>query len=111
YGAYRLHNAGGVVEGEQTTVRLVQPVLDQSRKLEGRDREEIFEEHLALSTAPPVANGRRPDIIVWPETSVPFVLTENQDALVRIADVLQEGQVLIAGAVRVEYPGAGSAPR
>ena len=92
-------------------VRLVQPVLDQSRKLENKDRLAILEEHLALSALPPHSGERRPDIIVWPETSVPFILTENQDALARIAEVLQDGQILIAGAVRVEYAAAGSPPR
>nr|CAD6426725.1 apolipoprotein N-acyltransferase [Rhizobium sp. Q54] len=111
YGAYRLNAAGQAADGGETIVRLVQPVVDQSRKLEGVDRAEIFEEHLSLSAAPPKEGARRPDIIVWPETSVPFILTENKDALVRIAEVLEEGQVLIAGAVRVEYPGSGSAPR
>ena len=53
----------------------------------------------------------RPDIIVWPETSVPFILTQNPDALTRIADVLQDGQVLVTGAVRSEDAGAGFAPR
>jgi len=64
-----------------------------------------------LSALPPQDGGRRPDIVIWPETSVPFILTENKDALARIAEVLQDGQILIAGAVRVEYAAAGNAPR
>lgn len=111
YGAYRLNITPDDGREGEAVVRLVQPVVDQSRKLQNADRTDIFEEHLALSDAPPEAGGRRPDIIVWPETSVPFILTENQDALARIADVLDEGQVLVAGAVRVEYIGAGSTPR
>ncbi|WP_029619980.1 apolipoprotein N-acyltransferase [Pseudorhizobium marinum] len=111
YGAYRLTTVDTTHDGTGTIVRLVQPVLDQSRKLENTDRAEIFEEHLALSALPPQAGERRPDVIVWPETSVPFILTENQDALARIAEVLQDGQILIAGAVRVEYAAAGTAPR
>src|SRR5690606_713712 len=85
--------------------------LDQSRKLQNSDRAAIFEEHLALSSAAPAEGNRRPDIIIWPETSVPFILTENQDALARIAEVLEEGQVLVAGAVRVGFSGAGLPPR
>jgi apolipoprotein N-acyltransferase len=114
YGAYRLLGTETTVPvppEAQATVRLVQPVIDQSRKLENGDRQAIFEEHLTLSALPPEAGGRRPDIIVWPETSVPFILTRTQDALARIADVLQDGQVLIAGAVREEDGGAGLPPR
>ncbi len=112
YGAYRLSTTtDDAGDDPQKIVRLVQPVLDQSRKLQNSDRAAIFEEHLALSSAAPAEGDRRPDIIVWPETSVPFILTENQDALVRIAEVLEEGQVLVAGAVRVEYSSPGSPPR
>ncbi|HEV7433727.1 MAG TPA: apolipoprotein N-acyltransferase, partial [Pseudorhizobium sp.] len=111
YGAYRLAVADAPVEKDAPIVRLVQPVVDQSRKLENKDRAEIFEEHLSLTALPPHEPSARPDIIVWPETSVPFILTENKDALSRIAEVLQEGQILVAGAVRVEYGAAGNAPR
>jgi apolipoprotein N-acyltransferase len=116
FGAWRLHGADAALaaaEGQRTTVRLVQPVIDQAQKLDNVNRAEIFEEHLRLTALPPEGQGegKRPDIIVWPETSVPFILTENPDALARIADVLQDGQVLIAGAVRSENAGAGMAPR
>lgn len=114
YGAWRLTGtdaAASVPPEGQTVVRLVQPVIDQSRKLENGDRAAIFEEHLALSALPPENGGKRPDIIVWPETSVPFLLTRSQDALARIADVLQDGQILIAGAVRAEDAGGGLTPR
>ena len=48
-------------------------------KLDDSARAEIFERHLALSAAPPEEGGRRPDVIVWPETSIPFILTDNPD--------------------------------
>lgn len=114
YGAYRLTivaDAPPAAPEPQTVVRVVQPVIDQSRKLMMADRQEIFEEHLSLTALPPENGGKRPDIVVWPETSVPFILTQNQDALARIAEVLQDGQVLVTGAVRAEDAGAGSAPR
>lgn len=110
YGFWRLENA--VVEsGQGRIVRLVQPAIDQSRKLENRDRKEIFEEHLRLSAFPPADGERRPDIIVWPETSVPFILTQNPDALTRIGEVLEDGQILLTGAVRAEDMVPGSVPR
>ncbi|HEX2147358.1 MAG TPA: apolipoprotein N-acyltransferase [Pseudorhizobium sp.] len=111
YGAYRLSIVEMVAEPDAPIVRLVQPVVDQARKLENSDRSAIFEEHLALSALPPQEGNDRPDIIVWPETSVPFILTENKDALSRIAEILQDGQVLVAGAVRVEYAASGNPPR
>ncbi|MFB9949940.1 apolipoprotein N-acyltransferase [Rhizobium puerariae] len=114
FGAWRLHLADSALAAtaeNRMAVRIVQPVIDQARKLENSDRVEIFEEHLALSALPPDGDGKRPDIIVWPETSIPFILTQNPDALARIAEVLQDGQVLVTGAVRSEDAGAGLAPR
>lgn len=110
FGAYMLGQS--LPSGEKTlTVRLVQPVIDQARKLENADRIDIFNQHLELS-AEPVEEGKpQPDVIVWPETSIPFILTEHPDALARIADVLKDGQVLVSGAVRAEEQGAGQAPR
>lgn len=112
YGAYRLQTADQqAAPAEPMTVRLVQPAIDQAQKMENADRVEIFERHLALTGAAPAPGQRRPDLVIWPETSVPFILTDNPDALVRIADVLADGQVLVAGAVRAEAGSAGSQPR
>jgi len=96
---------------QDKVVRLVQPVIDQAMKLDDSARAEIFERHLALSAAKPEGDGKRPDIIVWPETSIPFILTDNPDALARIATVFDDDQVLLAGAVRTEGAGSGKAPR
>lgn len=111
YGAWRLQQPAPQPADPQTVVRLVQPVIDQAQKLDDTERTAIFEEHLALTAAAPEIGGKRPDIVVWPETSVPFILTENPDALLRISDVLQDGQILIAGAVRAENAGTGLPPR
>jgi len=110
YGVYRLYVAQPTEADKTLTVRLVQPAIDQSQKMENTDRIGIFEKHLSLSAAAPEDGKPRPDVIIWPETSVPFILTENPDALVRIGDVLQEGQVLLTGAVRAEERGAGQPP-
>jgi apolipoprotein N-acyltransferase len=112
YGYYALNIAPQPQAPEHPhIVRLVQPVIDQSAKLDDGQRVAIFEEHLSLTKAAAAKDSRRPDYIVWPETSIPFILTQNPDALVRIADVLDDGQILIAGAVRMENDGATQAPR
>jgi apolipoprotein N-acyltransferase len=110
YGYYAL-NIVPAPENDTTVIRLVQPVIDQAMKLDDTARAAIFERHLTLSAAKPEEGGKRPDIVVWPETSIPFILTDNPDALVRIAAVLEDDQVLIAGAVRTESAGSGKAPR
>lgn len=110
YGVHALH-VRPVPASAEAVVRLVQPVIDQAMKLDDSARAEIFERHLALSAAPAEEGGRRPDIIVWPETSIPFILTHNPDALSRIAEVLDDDQMLVAGAVRTEDGGTGKPPR
>ncbi len=105
YGAYRLSLPAPAPLDPPLTVRIVQPLIDQAKKLDSGERASVFEAHLALSAAPVEGEGRRPDLIVWPETAVPFILTDNPDALARMAEVLQDGQMLITGAVRTEDAG------
>ncbi|TIX61658.1 MAG: apolipoprotein N-acyltransferase, partial [Mesorhizobium sp.] len=59
----------------------------------------------------PESGHAKPQLILWPETSVPFLFTERPDALTALGDMLGEGQMLIAGVVREEggsAAGAGS---
>lgn len=111
FGFYRLALPAPGGPDQPLAVRLVQPVIDQAKKLDDSERGAIFEEHLALTTAPAEGETKKPDIVVWPETSIPFILTDSPDALARIAEVLDDGQILIAGAVRAEDAGAGLPPR
>jgi apolipoprotein N-acyltransferase len=83
-------------------VRVVQPSILQTEKWDGRIRDVIFRKMLDLSAFPIAADGSKPQLILWPETSVPFLFTERPDALVAIGDLLGEGQMLMAGAVRAE---------
>jgi apolipoprotein N-acyltransferase len=81
YGAYVLGHKPAASTENSPVVRLVQPVIDQAAKLDSdADRSAIFEEHLRLSATKPADGARKPDIIVWPETSIPFILTEEQEA-------------------------------
>jgi apolipoprotein N-acyltransferase len=41
-------------------------------------------------------------LVVWPESSFPFVLTDRPDAVARLAETLKPGETLLAGATRVE---------
>ena len=65
-------------------------------------RDRIFKSMLDLSSKPPETGAQPPALIVWPETSVPFILSENPSALTAIGETLKDGQVLLSDA-----PGAG----
>jgi apolipoprotein N-acyltransferase len=101
YGAWRLTQAGAEASDE-LHVRIVQPSVDQSVKWDSAERDRIFSSLLELSALPPEEGASPPQLILWPETSFPFLLTDRPDALVALSELLEEGQMLAAGAVRVE---------
>lgn len=105
YGYIRLSTPLPEADPNDPVIRIVQPVINQAKKMDDREKSAVFEAHLALTSEKIPGDDRKPQIVVWPETSIPFILTDNRDALTRIADVLDDDQILIAGAVREEDTG------
>jgi apolipoprotein N-acyltransferase len=83
-------------------VRIVQPAVDLSEKWDAAVRDRIFATMIALSAKAPEPGHNKPQLILWPETSVPFLFTERPDALPALGQMLGDGQMLIAGVVREE---------
>lgn len=103
YGVWRLaSNPVPLATDDQPVVRLVQPAIDQSVKTGGDALDRQFDILLDLTTEPGTGAIRSPDVIIWPETAVPFILTRAPEAVAAIADRLTTGQVLLTGAVREE---------
>lgn len=109
FGAWRL-GLPAQINPQAVPVRIVQPSVDQSGKWDAALRDSIFVKQLDLSAEEPADDAEMPSLIVWPETSVPFLFTDRPDALVAIGQMLQDGQMLLAGAVRVEE-GSAETPR
>ena len=65
-------------------------------------RNEIFSTYLDMTTRPPEAGKPAPKLIIWPETSVPWLITERPEVLTAIGEAISDDQVLLAGAVRSE---------
>lgn len=107
FGYFRL-SLPAVVSGRSLDVRIVQPSVDLSEKWDASVRDRIFSTMLALSSQPPDLTHAAPQVILWPETSVPFLFTERPDALAALGDMLQPGQLLLAGAVREERSVGGN---
>ncbi len=101
YGYVRL-TAPEAPARHQLDVRIVQPSIDLSEKWDTSVRDRIFATMLAMSSQPPQPGRGKPQLILWPETSVPFLFTERPDALTALGDMLADGQMLIAGAIREE---------
>ncbi|MDP3898952.1 MAG: apolipoprotein N-acyltransferase [Mesorhizobium sp.] len=83
-------------------VRIVQPSIDQAEKWDVAVRDRIFKTYLDYTALPPSPGHGRPQLIVWPETAMPFLTSERPDALAALGALLEDGQVLLAGAVRAE---------
>jgi apolipoprotein N-acyltransferase len=102
YGYFRLA-APLEPDGRTLSVRIVQPAIDLTEKWDEEARDRIFRTMLDLSRQPAAAAGApKPEMILWPETSVPFFFTDRPDALVALGEMLEPGQMLIAGAMREE---------
>ena len=91
---------------ETLSARLVQPSIDQSRKWDQKARDDIFATYLEMSARPPEPGAPAPQLVIWPETSVPFLLQQRPQALAALGETIADGQTLLAGAVRFE----GEAP-
>ncbi|TIU97170.1 MAG: apolipoprotein N-acyltransferase, partial [Mesorhizobium sp.] len=92
-------------------VRIVQPAVDLSEKWDASVPDRIFATLMGLSAKAPEAGHDKPQLILWPETSVPFFFAERPDALTALGEMLDDGQMLIAGVVREEGGSAADADR
>lgn len=94
-------------------IRIVQPSVPQREKWRPENQARFFRDHLDLSARDPA--GKADNLagithVVWPEAAMPFAPLDHPEALAAIADLLPEGTVLIAGAIRVERT-SGTPPR
>ncbi len=71
-------------------------------KWDNAERRSIFDKLVSLTGEVPAEGKPKPDVVIWPETAVPYILTSTPEALSRIGEVLQDGQMLLTGAVREE---------
>jgi apolipoprotein N-acyltransferase len=103
FGFWVLSNAPAL-DTDRTTlsIRIVQPSISQSLKWDNNERRAIFDKFIAMTEQAPKNGNPRPDVVIWPETAVPYILSSTPEALARIADVVGDDQVLLTGAVREE---------
>lgn len=80
-------------------LRIVQANIDQANKWRPENGAEIFTEYLDLTKSGTGLDGI--DLVIWPETAVPFLLADSPDALLAIGEVLPEGTSLLVGSARV----------
>jgi len=102
-GYTRLHGTEPA-PSDEVNIRIVQPSIEQSEKWKPENREAIFQQLLDLTRAPLQGEAKvgLPQIVVWPESAVPFLLTREPGAMFRIAQALPEQSMLVTGAIRAE---------
>ena len=82
-----------------TTVRIIQPNAAQELKWRKDMVGVFFERQLALTRAPGLGVV---DVVIWPETGLPFFLGEDAAAMQRVIEAVGPGTQLIAGIRRYE---------
>ncbi len=81
-----------------TTVRLINPNVEQRLKFRHNSETRLFEQAVGLGRTPPES---RVDLIVWPEATTSFDLASSPVARQFIGEMLREDQLLLAGSSRV----------
>ncbi len=106
FGAWRLaHTPTQLVDGVH--LRIMQPNLQQDVRFNYSAKQEVMNRYIALSNRASGAQSQgMGDItqLIWPESSFPFFLTREADALAQITNLLPQRSVLITGAIRLADP-------
>ena len=102
YGVIRL-SGDEKTDPDAPVIRLIQPNIPQTEKWKFENRSWIFNRLLALTTLDREdAPSDDVDLVIWPESAVPFYLIEQPGALAAIAQALPEKAGLVTGALRRE---------
>ncbi len=110
FGAWQLSGPVPPVQSA-TKLRLVQPNIPQAEKWEGANRQRIFQIFLELSRRNAVGAAVGFDgvsHVIWPESSLPFLMLQSPEALKAIGDLLPDGVTLVTGSLRAETNADGS---
>lgn len=94
YGANRLANSE--VTYTDISIRIVQPNIDQASKWDQGQAEVIMQRLTSLGVT---STEDRADIIIWPETAIPYTLLESTTSLSSLAPIIPKGSHLISGIV------------
>lgn len=90
-------------------IRIIQPNIAQKEKWKLENRSWIFNRLLAMtSQTGPQAPKEDVDLVIWPESAIPFYLFEQPAALAAISRSLPAQSQLITGALRREVDQNGT---
>lgn len=87
------------------TVTAIQPAIAQLKKWEDGEAQRILTRLRSL-TEPAMAATDKPDLVIWPETATPEVVTAEGESLELVRDLTRHGVPLLAGSMDVIDAGA-----
>jgi apolipoprotein N-acyltransferase len=100
WGERRLETAG--IATTNTRLRIVQADIDQANKWRPENAAPIFNEYIDLSKSGVGTRGLQGvNLVIWPETAVPFLLADSPEALAAIGALLPDGASLLVGSARL----------
>ena len=108
WGAWRLAEGSLVREGTPITVGLVQANIAQDDKWNPREARRILTTHIAMTQQAVEAGA---EYVIWPESSTPFMVEEDEEGGEVLRALAQRlGVPILVGSDQVERR-AGAAPR
>ncbi len=86
-------------EFDKLNVRIIQPSIPQTMKMNPDEQAQNFLKHIELTKQKSEVEGFAPDVVVWPEAVV-SILDEDAQARQIMADSIPDGSYIIAGTMR-----------
>jgi apolipoprotein N-acyltransferase len=103
WGAHRLHSHSTEFY-EKTALRIVQTNIPQAEKWDRSRRDSNFLKYIRQSQEP-VKTSAPITYLIWPETALTFNWEQSPVARRYLTDMIKEGQLLLAGQLRIEGTG------
>ncbi len=100
FGAARLAVVAQPAAQAETTVRLINPNVEQRLKFLPNGETRLFEQAVGLGQTSASSDV---DMIVWPEATTSFDLAASDLARQYIGEMLQPDQLLLAGSSRIDF--------
>ncbi len=100
WGTFRVRRGDLTRNGDAVTVGLIQGNVDQSDKWDQRRAAGIFRDYLAMTRK---AIGEGAQVVLWPESSIPFYFEEDRPAAEEVRTLAREAKVpLLVGSDQID---------
>lgn len=95
YGTLRVPAGPAAIAEPPIAIRLIQPNAAQHEKWLPEMIPVFYQRQLDLTSVAPDAGMPRPDVVIWPETAIPWLLEHSMAAFAEMAEAGQGAQILV----------------